>query len=237
MKVHCYPAPGQADREKLQGMPVVVIDVLRATSSIVAMLESGARQVIPVVEIETASRLVGADDHGVRLLAGERQGLRIEGFDLGNSPLEFTPEAVGGKTIVLTTSNGTPAIVTASKASRLLVCSINNVGAVARAVAAERRLVILCSGADGGFASEDLLCAGLLLEQLMEVVDTDTLDDAGRLALLLAGNQGAGIEDFLRSCDRGRKLISLGFEDDLVHCAGKDTSILVPEAKRGAISA
>ncbi len=237
MKVQCFLTPAGANSTELSHAAVAVIDVLRATSSIIAMLESGAKKVIPVADIETASRLVGSADHGIKLLAGERKGLKIEGFDFGNSPSEFTPGAVGGKTVVFTTSNGTPAIIAASKAARLIVCSINNVAAVAEAVAAERRLVILCSGTDGGLASEDLLCAGLIIERLMGRIEMDSLDDTGGIALLLAERYGGGIEEFLRACARGRELVSLGFETDLSTCARLDVSLLVPEARHGAITA
>ncbi|MCK4236697.1 MAG: 2-phosphosulfolactate phosphatase, partial [Candidatus Krumholzibacteria bacterium] len=177
MKVRFFTTLEQVDRDVLQGSSVVVIDVLRATSTIVAGIESGAKEIIPVEDTETASRLVRPSDRGAKLLAGERKGLPIEGFDLFNSPLELTPDIVEGKTVILTTSNGTRAIVAASRASRAVVCCINNVGAVADAVRSERELVIMCSGAGGKLAMEDLLCGGLLIIELGGEVDPVSLDD------------------------------------------------------------
>jgi 2-phosphosulfolactate phosphatase len=236
MKVRCYPTIEQVDREAVQDSTVVVIDVLRATSTIIAGIENGASSIIPVDTIETASRLVGPSDHGVKLLAGERKGLPIEGFDLFNSPLDFNPDNVRGKTVILTTSNGTRAIVSASKADRIIICAINNVGAVADSLRDEKDLVILCSGTEGCLAVEDMLCGGMLLEGLGNTVSIDSLDDAGKLFLLLAGSFGGDVEDLLRTCDRGRELLSLGYEADIIYCAIKNSSKAVPEVRQGAIT-
>ncbi len=237
MLVRFYPTLEQADRESLQDSTVVVIDVLRFASTVIAALEGGATRIIPVEDIETASRLVQPEDRKVKILAGEMRGLTVEGFDLGNSPVEFNSDTVGGKIVVLTTTNGSRAVAASSKADRILICSINNVGAVAKAVEGMEELIILCSGTEGRFAAEDILCGGMLLEALRKRVTRDSLDDAGRLALLLAETVGGDTEDFLRAVDHGRYLTSIGFERDVIHCASKNVSLMVPEVRQGAITA
>lgn len=237
MRITFYATLEQADRESLQGAVVVVIDVLRATSTILAALDRGAKRIIPVEDIETATRLVRPNDRGSKLLVGERKGLPIEGFDLFNSPQELTPDVVKGKTLILTTSNGTRSLAAAAKAARILICSINNVGAVAGALGGEEDVMILCSGTEGRVASEDLLCGGLLLGSLGCGADCGDLDDTARLAVLVADTHGSDIEGFLRSSDRGRALIELGYETDVVYCSMLDSSSRVPEFEQGAVIA
>jgi 2-phosphosulfolactate phosphatase len=235
MKVLFYPTIEQADRDRLQGADVVIVDVLRMGSTLVAALENGAKKIIHVADAETASRLALPAGRSTKLLAGERGGILIEGFDLGNSPLEYTAGAVGGKTIIITTTNGTRAVRAAAKSRRIIVCSINNVGAVADAVRDSSRLVILCCGTGSSIAAEDILCGGMLLAALGGGVREEELDDAARMALSLARETGDEIEAFLRVCDSGRRLLALGFGDDIVHCARRDISGVVPEVRQGAI--
>jgi 2-phosphosulfolactate phosphatase len=235
MRIRYYPTFEQVDGEVLQGSVVVVIDVLRATSTILAGLDKGAARIIPVEDIETATRLVRPADRGTKLLVGERKGMPIDGFDLFNSPSEFTPESVADKTLIITTSNGTRAITATRKARRSIICSLNNVGAVAGAVRDEEELVVLCSGNEGMLAAEDILCGGMLLRALGDEVDRDSLDDATRLSMLLAETFEDATESFIRSCDRGRALIALGYEQDVAYCAARDSSSRVPEFRQGAI--
>ena len=236
MRIRLYPTLERVDREAIHDATVVVIDVLRATSTIITGIENGAERIIPVEDIETASRLVGPSDHEIKLLAGERKGLPIDGFDLFNSPLEFTSETVSGKTVILTTSNGTRAIVAAEKANKVLIGAITNVGAVAHRVHSETDLVILCSGNEGGLAVEDLLCGGMIIRRLETIVGDGDLDDAGRIALVLSDRFGDDTVNILRACDRGRQLLDLGYEADILYCACTDSSTIVPELREGGIS-
>ncbi len=237
MNILFYPTVEQVERDELQDTHVVIIDVLRTGSTVVAALENGARRIIPVEDIETASRLARPSEPSGKVLAGERRGIRVEGFDLGNSPLEFTNEAIGGKTVILTTTNGTRGISAASKSLRIIIGSINNIGAVARSVRGAASLAIVCCGTEGGIAAEDMLCGGMLLAALDDRVRAEMLGDAARLALLLARDAGNGIEPYLRGCDSGRMLIQVGREADVVHCARRDISDVVPEMEQGALRA
>ena len=235
-RIRFFATPGEAAGESFHGAVVVVIDVLRATSTILAALENGAARVLPVESIETATRLVSLSDRGDKLLAGEQKGLPIEGFDLFNSPSELDRKTVGGRTIILATSNGTPAIAAAAaKAGRLLVCSILNVDAVAEEISGHDDIVIICSGNHGRIAGEDLLCAGLLLGAVSPPVDQDSLDDSASIAMMLAYRHGEAIEDYLYVTDRGRQLISLGYEGDISYCSRRGSIRRVPELIQGLI--
>jgi 2-phosphosulfolactate phosphatase len=235
MNIVFYATLEQADKNVLQNASVVVIDVLRASTTIVAALESGAERIIPIADIETASRLVRPAERDKKLLAGERKGLVVPGFDLSNSPAEFTPARVRGRTIVLTTTNGTRAITAASKAGRITICSLTNLHAVAAALRGEPELVVLCCGTEGSIAAEDLLCGGLLLGSLAPVVAPESLSDAAGVAGALAERFGASAEAFLRSSDHGRRLAGLGFGEDVAFCARIGVSACVPVVKEGVI--
>ena len=236
MKVRFYATLEQAEKDALQGAAIVVIDVLRASSTIIAALESGAERIIPIADVATATRIVRPGDRGLKLLAGERKARPVPGFDLCNSPSEFTPETVRGKTIVFTTTNGTRAIAASARASRVVVGALRNVSAVADAVASGPSLVLLCCGSEGSIAAEDILCGGLLMKRLGSRVDLASVNDAGRIALFLAERFGGEVEQFVRSCEHARRLVSLGCEHDVVFCARVDATKRVPEVRGGAIT-
>jgi 2-phosphosulfolactate phosphatase len=235
MNIKFYATLEQAERNSLQNATVVVIDVLRASSTIVAAIESGAERIIPIADVETASRLVRPAERDKKLLAGERKGLPVPGFDLSNSPREFTPERVRGKTIVMTTTNGTRAITTAAKAGRIVVCSLTNLDAAAAALRGESDLVVLCCGAEGSIAAEDLLCGGMLVKSLEPAVAAESLSDAARVARVIAEEFGSNVEAYVRSSDHGRKLAALGFEEDIAYCSRVGASSSVPVVREGVI--
>ena len=235
MNIKFYATLEQAERNSLQNASVVVIDVLRASSTIVAAIESGAERIIPIADVETASRLVRPAERDKKLLAGERRCLPVPGFDLSNSPGEFTPGRVRGKTLVLTTTNGTRAIAAVAKAGRIIICALTNLHAVAASVCAESELVVLCCGSEGSIAAEDLFCGGLLLNRLEPAAHAESISDAARIARVMAEKFGGDAEAFVRSTDHGRTLVSLGFERDVAFCSRIGVSSSVPEVREGVI--
>ncbi len=238
MDMDVFPTVETTDGVSFQGRLVVVIDVLRATSSVVAALESGASGVIPVNSMDAAVRLAGGSGgRGSKILVGERRGLPIEGFDLFNSPSEMIPEKVESKTVILFTSNGTRAITSAGKAEKLLICSLNNVGEVAGRIRDEEDIALICSGSEGDLAAEDLLCCGILLEKLGESVDEEEVGDAGRIAIQLSRNHSDNTLGFLEGCDRGRRLKEMGYHRDVEYCSRLDISGLVPRMEGNTIRA
>src|SRR5205823_10380648 len=138
---------------------VVVIDVLRATTTIVHALAAGAREVVPCLEVEDARR-IAAELGKAAILGGERRGLPIPGFDVGNSPAEYTRQRVGGKTVVFTTTNGTRAMQRCKFASRVLLGAFVNFSAVCRELAVVDHVALVCAGTDGHVTREDTLLAG-----------------------------------------------------------------------------
>ncbi|NNE71651.1 MAG: 2-phosphosulfolactate phosphatase, partial [Rhodothermales bacterium] len=154
--------------DDLAGRTAVVIDVLRASSTIAFALMQGAKEVIPVADLGDASRMAAALDASSFVLAGERGGKRIEGYQLGNSPLEFTSAVVRDKTVILSTTNGTPAIRAAEEAADVLIGGFVNLSRVAAAVrAAGRDVVIICAGWGNRVSLEDTLCAGMRVDRLL----------------------------------------------------------------------
>src|SRR4030081_1548159 len=149
MKIDVYHTPLGLNAGDLTGRAVVVIDVLRATSTIVPALAAGAKAIVPAASSHEVVRLTSNLEKNGIVLAGERRLLKIEGFALGNSPREMTPEAVGGKTLFLATTNGTPALLAAQGGDPVLVAEALIVSAVAeraRALFTERGdLIIICA--------------------------------------------------------------------------------------------
>jgi 2-phosphosulfolactate phosphatase len=239
MKLETYFTPGELKHADLAGRVAVVLDVLRATSTMTEAIANGARSIIPVATVDEAVRLGQNLDRAATLLCGERQSQRIEGFDLGNSPAEFNAETVGGKVLVMRTTNGTVALLAATTARRVLVGSLLNLGAVARAVADdEGDCVILCAGRENQFALEDAVCAGLLALRIRERVGRRKIksNDATSAALVLARRYGKAIPRMMRATAAGRQLIEAGLTDDFAFCADVDRHGIVPELREREIS-
>jgi 2-phosphosulfolactate phosphatase len=207
----------------------VVVDVLRATSTIVEALANGARSVFPVATMEDALRLAQNLGRESVVLCGERGCLPIPGFDLGNSPAEFTAERIGERQLVMTTTNGTGALLAAGSAAETLVGSFLNLGAVAAALAeTERDVVLVAAGREKRFALEDALLAGALVREVEALGRRPALNDSALAARLLAAGNAGRLEQRLRLTAAGRQLIETGHEADLRLCADVDRHRVVP---------
>lgn len=185
--VHVHLLPNLFEPEEFRGGVAVILDILRASTTIVHVLAHGAARVIPTGEIAEARRVAGGLPVGSVLLGGEREGLQIEGFDLDNSPFAYTPELVKGRTIVFTTTNGTRALLRSDRADRVLIGSFVNLQAVVDDLAQEDRPVhLVCAGTKGKVTLEDTLCAGAIVGRLLErcgLPDAAWDDDQLQLAL------------------------------------------------------
>ena len=148
-KIDVYPLPALAEPSQLQGVLAVVIDVLRATTVFTYAVHSGVREIIPVQDITMAKQLKEKYPPAEALLGGERHGLPIQGFDLGNSPQHYTPEKVSGKTLIFTTSNGTAAMYAAKPAQSICIASFLNAAAIVKHSRSEKNIAIICAGTDG----------------------------------------------------------------------------------------
>ncbi len=229
MRLDVILTPGEVTPASLTGRTVVVLDILRASTTIVQALSAGARSVFPVGSIEEALRLANTFGRDEVLLAGERRCLPIDGFDLGNSPFEYTRERVGGKILVMTTTNGTAAMALTTNAHRVLIGSMNNLSAViADLVRSEAEPVFLCAGREKHFSLEDAACAGEFADRLMKARPGDwVLNDGAHAAITLAREFGTG-QALFELAAGGRAIIEAGLEADLEFCARVDTHDIVP---------
>ncbi len=237
MKLEVFFTPDELAGAEIRDHVAIVIDVLRATSVMTQAIASGARAIYPAGSMEEAVRLGQNLDRSELILCGERRGLRIEGFDLGNSPLEFTAEAVGDRTLVMATTNGTPAMVAASAASRVYAASFLNLGAVVRAIGDAEAVTVICAGREKRFALEDVICAGMLAERVMKGRADVEVNEAATAAIALARALGTDLEAMMRDTAAGRQLIDIGQEHDIVYCAGVDQLDVVPRLEDRRITA
>jgi 2-phosphosulfolactate phosphatase len=234
-EVHVHLSPILLQPGQLAGGVTVVADVLRATTSIVHALAAGCTAVLPVAEVEDARRIADALPAGKVILAGERGGRPIDGFDLGNSPGAFSPARCRGATLVLTTTNGTRALLLAAEAARVLVGAFVNFSAICEQLRGEARPIhVLCAGESGAVALEDALLAGAIVEFLC-ADGLPRLDDGARMARDCFENHGRVLEGALAVGCGGARLSALGYDDDIRAAARVDAFNLVPELRRGPL--
>ncbi len=222
MRVHVALSPSEFADAPVSGRSVLAIDVLRATSAAVAACDQGCALIVPVPDVPAA--LARRDGRGV-LLAGERGGHPIPGFDLGNSPDEFVRERVEGRTVVLTTTNGTAAMMRAAQGAAAALAALTNVSAAAAwARGHGRDVTILCAGDNGAFSLEDGVCAGLLVTALGSAELT-----VGAATAVALGRHYAGRLDRLATDSLwARRLSHQARDADLAACLRQDVSVSVP---------
>jgi 2-phosphosulfolactate phosphatase len=249
LNVHFLPS--QVAETKLAGSTVVVIDVLRATSTICQALANGAQGVMPFLEVDETRQAAERFSRSEIVLGGERHGRRIEGFDLGNSPLEYTPGVVAGKRVLFTTTNGTRAMHHARHAQRTLMGCLLNRAALVEALVDEPRVDILCAATDGVETGEDVLAAGAIVYSLVEAdrpssmstVLNYRIDEGAHRALTVwhealdeARDAGRSVETqlerLMRDTPGGRNLLEIGNDADIAACARLDALDVVPELDR-----
>jgi 2-phosphosulfolactate phosphatase len=234
LKIDVFFTPAGLSPSDVAGRSVVVLDILRATTTIAFALAGGAKAVLPAASTEEALRIAQNLERDDMLLAGERRSVRIPGFALGNSPLEFTPEAVRGKTIVMTTTNGTQALIAAQGAREIIVgAAVNFALVVQRARAALEQhgdLAILCAGRERQFALEDAFAAGRLAKVLLPEggLRRVEVNDGALASLEIARHFGERWLRALRASTHGRELAGLGFRNDVKACAEENTHPVLP---------
>jgi 2-phosphosulfolactate phosphatase len=218
---------------------VVIIDVLRASTTIVTALAHGARAVIPVEDVATARKLAHEMNGAGVLLGGERGGELIEGFDLDNSPCNYTRQMVDGKHVIFTTSHGTRAIAWSAAAPRVLIASFANLSSVVRSLANTGDDVhLVCSGTDHHPSIEDSLCASEIAGRIWQRTGTPTWRDDTALMLLELYHRGVGRDEserlsLLASGRGGQRLTRLGMDRDIAYAARMDRFDMVPWLHKG----
>lgn len=219
----------------------MVIDVLRASTTASAALAAGAKRVIPFASVDEARRFADrlAEQGETPLLGGERGGVRIEGFHLGNSPLECSADSVADRTILFTTTNGTRALLAATNADWAGMGGFANLSAIADRLAnGTGHIHLVCAGTDGHVTLEDVLAAGAITAAVRErLPKVEVGNDEATIALNLHGcHAGYGTRlAAIQSSRGGRNLLALGFGADLACCAETDLFAVVPVLKNGAL--
>lgn len=233
MKVDIIFTADEVSQEKTKGKICVVIDVLRATSVMITALHNGTEKIFPFKDIKIIQERCENLKNIIK--CGERNALKIDGFDLGNSPLEFTKEKVFGKDIYMSTTNGTKAVENSLSAEKIIICSFLNIKSVSKKLLEYKKdVVIVCAGTNGKFSLDDTLCAGLIIKEMQKHTEIQMNDVL--LAAVRISESHEDIKDILKGSTHYERLLSLGFEKDMEHIFSLNKYSIVPEYKNGYIS-
>jgi 2-phosphosulfolactate phosphatase len=238
LNIDMYLTPEDFSPEMLKGKISVVIDVLRATTTITTAFQNGCHQVIPVAEVETARKLAAVQSKETTLLCGERDGVKLPGFHLGNSPAEYLSDIVKNKTIIFTSTNGSRMLTQSRESVLTLVAAFVNVTKVVEyLLQQDQDVVILCAGRQNQFSLEDTVCGGMIIHQLYKTIPKKIrINDLVLSAMILYQKFENNILQMLSLSMHGRYLVKIGFNPDLVTCANVDSIALVPVFQKGVIS-
>lgn len=237
MLIDVLPSAGSPWMPDLKNKIAVVIDVFRATSTMVTAFSNGCQTIIPVLTTEEA--LERRINEPYCLLGGERRALPIEGFDVGNSPFDYVTEKVNGKTIIMTTTNGTRAIHAVTEAQEVWIASFLNAVSVVDAIhryikvhSEIEGIVIICAGSEDRFDLPDTLCAGMLVDMLGKDIEAN---DLGRAAQMLYNISKDNLEETLKMTEHGKLLQSIGYEKDVSYCSKSNILTITPTLENGVI--
>ena len=222
---------------ELKDKNVVVIDVLRTSTTMILGLTNGAKEIIPTEDVATAG-LIGRNSQGHSLLCGERNGKLIEGFNLGNSIKEYSAERVNGKTLIFSSTNGTPALMKAKFAHNCVIVGFTNISRVVEYLTnLNEDFIILCAGRSVEFSLEDTACAGMLINLLTKKNSKQkyVLTDSAVASTKIYSNYKKSLVKLMQDSEHGKYLIQIGFSDDLEECAKVDTCNCLPILRNGVI--
>jgi 2-phosphosulfolactate phosphatase len=232
VRLDVFFSPLQVRPGDTAGRLVAIVDVLRASTTVATALGNGARSVIP---LEGADEVISRSREFARsqiLLAGEQKMHPITGFDLGNSPSEFGPEVVEGKTILITTTNGTRTLLGVQGARDIVIASYVNFTAVLTmmkvAAGTNTDIAIICAGEEGIFTLEDSACAGRYVRAIPKRADSVQVNDAATASVLIEKKYGDNIAKVFKESTHGQALQKAGFGDDLAAAAEVDSYPVVP---------
>lgn len=232
MQLDVFFTPAEVTPADVSGRVVAIIDVLRASTSIAVAMANGARAVIPFESSEEVVNRAKNFDRGEVKLAGERKMLPMPGFDLGNSPRDFTREAVEGKTVLMTTTNGTSAFQVVAGARDVVVASYVNFTAVLTmlrtALRGDAGVAIICAGRDRQFSLEDAACAGRYAYHVTKRLSGVHFNDAATAARLIDKKYGDNLRRLFEAASHGQALVQAGFAEDLDACAQLDAYPVLP---------
>ncbi|MBE6053412.1 MAG: 2-phosphosulfolactate phosphatase family protein [Clostridium sartagoforme] len=233
MKIDVIISADNIKEEYLENKIVVVIDMLRATSVIITALANKAKEVFPILTIEESlKKKEELIKNGTNpLLGGERKALKIESFNFSNSPLEYTSDKVKGKSIILSTTNGTRAINLSLKAEEILIGAVINAKAVAEELKKYNKdVVFINAGTNGEFSMDDFICSGYMISLLCEK-DNNDLSDIAKTAKYIYENN-TNLVDYIKEARHYSVLMGLNLLKDLEYCCKKDIINIVPKVDK-----
>lgn len=241
MLIDVLPSAGSPWMPDLKNKIAVVIDVFRATSTMVTAFSNGCQSIIPVLTTEEALERRISEPNC--LLGGERRALPIKGFDVGNSPFDYVTEKVKDKTIIMTTTNGTRAIHAVTDAQQVWIASFLNASSVVDAMdqyvkenSEIEGIVIICAGSEDRFDIPDTICAGMLVDMFTHILGGNIeTNDLGRAALMLYNISKDNIEESLKKTEHGRLLQSIGYENDVNYCSQSNIFSIAPIMENGVV--
>lgn len=233
--IDAYLTPFFPEHESLfTDSAVIMIDVLRASSTVAYALESGAKEVVPAENLDKAVRIFSGLSKEARFLGGERNGLKPSGFDAGNSPFEYSSENVKGRSVIITTSNGTRIFQKAKPAKIRLIGSFVNQSSTLNYLkdnylngAGDKKIIFMCAGNDGKLSYEDMLCAGAFINSIMLKFPESKISDPAMASMQLYNLHSSFLLEFLAERDHARKLAELGFIEDIKFCLTIDACPVV----------
>ena len=240
MKLFVYHTPESTPTDLLPDC-AVVIDVLRATTTIATALDAGAEAVLAFSNIEELKRQSDSCPQDKRIRAGERGGTKVEGFDLGNSPLDCTPQVVKDKRLFLTTTNGTRALQRVAKSPQVIAAAqVNRLAAVNYILETQPETVwMVGSGWQGDYSVEDTACAGAIAQSILQQSDSPLIDLFGNDevigAIALYEHWKDNLLNVFRQCSHGQRLLRLDGEEDIKYCSQTDILSVLPIQKEPGV--
>jgi 2-phosphosulfolactate phosphatase len=235
MQLEVMLTPGDVQQDRLSQRCVVVFDVLRATTTMTAALAAGVAEIRVFESLDSAAMAAGKFN-GPRVLCGERNCLPPAGFDLGNSPAGFVGELHARRTVFISTTNGTRAIVAARNAKRLLIGAIINASSVARRLSSfNSDVTLLCAGTGGQPAMEDLLGAGAVIDELMQLAKVQLEGDSALMALRLFRACHGELRAVMAETAGGRNVLAVGLGADIDFAAKLDSMDVVGRVEEGPL--
>jgi 2-phosphosulfolactate phosphatase len=233
MKIDVCFDPFELDELELRGKNIIVVDVLRSSTTIVIALNNGAREIIPVESIENAVKISGSLFGDVTLRGGERNGKMIQGFNLGNSPLEYTEAMVKGKSIIFCTTNGSVAMYKSRFAQNLAIGSFVNISTVVEFIKEiQSDFLIICAGKANtvsNFSLEDTVCAGMIVQKLSADKGINLeLTDSSLASQVLYKTYGKLLLKLMKNTEHGKYLLEIGFLEDIKVATAIDSYPVLP---------
>ncbi|AQS08018.1 putative 2-phosphosulfolactate phosphatase [Clostridium saccharobutylicum] len=231
MKVDIIISADDIIESKIEDKIVVVIDMFRATSVIVTALNNGCKEVVPYLTIEETLEHAGKLNRQDYILGGERRAVKIEGFDLSNSPIEYKKNVVENKTVLMTTTNGTRTLTKSTNAKTILIAAMINAKAVAeKLLEINEDVVIINAGTNGNFSMDDYICSGYIINEMLSVNNKIQLTDIARTANIIY-EANTDIISYVKEASHYSVMKSLGLDEDIEYCMKKSIIDIVPEYK------